>query len=151
MRRTLDRKFSGTGVTALAAAAIMLFAGTGCDGGKTVRGEFQRPADSAALEGRTFTAQNATGLRLGELPLELSFTDKSLSVNAGCNSMGGRYTATGGALRVRGLFSTEMACGHANRVEEWVMDLLIAGPDARLTGDVLVLQGADGHKLVLRG
>lgn len=43
-------------------------------------------------------------------PISLRFDDKSISINAGCNTLGGKYALVSGSLRAQTLFTTKMAC-----------------------------------------
>lgn len=43
-------------------------------------------------------------------PITMRFENGSVSVNAGCNTLAGKYTISKGVLRSQSLFSTKMAC-----------------------------------------
>lgn len=43
-------------------------------------------------------------------PISLRFEEKSISINAGCNTLGGKYSLVSGSVRAQTLFTTKMAC-----------------------------------------
>ena len=43
-------------------------------------------------------------------PIALRFQDKMISINAGCNSLGGKFSLSKGTLLAQTLFSSKMAC-----------------------------------------
>ena len=62
--------------------------------------------------------------------LLLSFDGDRISASAGCNQIGGSYSATDlGILEVTDLFMTEVGCdGPRHEQDEFVADFLVAGP-----------------------
>lgn len=85
-------------------------------------------------DGRPFPLEPGTRIRL-------SFgTDSELSVNAGCNSMGGRFRVDGGRLALPDLAMTDMGClAGLQEQDRWVAGLLTSRPGWRLAGDTLTL------------
>jgi heat shock protein HslJ len=70
-------------------------------------------------------------------------TDKTLSVQADCNSGGGNYKLTGNKLTITQLFSTEMYCGDES-IDYIFFDLLNRVKSYAVENGWLVLQLADG-------
>ncbi|MEX1072912.1 MAG: META domain-containing protein [Chloroflexota bacterium] len=99
----------------------------------------------AGLDGRVFlsTAVTTGGQPHALVPgtqVRISFTDRQISISAGCNSMGGAYQVVDGQLVLGGLSMTEMGCDpdrHAQ--DEWVSAFLGARPMLTLTGNTVVL------------
>lgn len=86
-----------------------------------------------------------TGTRIG-----LTFTDGRLSANAGCNSMSGPVTFTGGKLVVGDLAQTDLGCPGDGRhqQDEFVARFLGESPAYTLSGGVLDLETADARILL---
>lgn len=106
------------------------------ESGRTTRGE---------LDGRSFVSSQVTGSHtlVPGSTITLAFEGGSLSANAGCNSMAGRYTLAGGKLTAPQLASTMMACDQALMDQDtWLAQFLASGPAYALTGDTLTLTGA---------
>lgn len=128
---------------ALAVAAMLATAcgglGSGASGGPS----------AGDLDGRDFLSTSV--LEHGaERPLapdtqiRLGFADGRISVQAGCNSMGGDYGLEDGVLRLRGSMSmTEMGCDPDRMAQdEWISGFLGSSPRVRLDGPNLTLSGA---------
>lgn len=101
--------------------------------GRTTRGE---------LDGQSFVATQVTGshTQVPGATITLAFEGGSLSANAGCNSMAGRYTLAGGKLTAPQLASTMMACDQALMDQDaWLAQFLASGPTYTLAGDTLTL------------
>uniref|UniRef100_UPI003340488A DUF4377 domain-containing protein n=1 Tax=Castellaniella defragrans TaxID=75697 RepID=UPI003340488A len=100
-----------------------------------------RLASTAGLSGQPVVA-----LRPGlERPLRLSFSETSLSIQGGCNTLFGPYTLEpDGGLQAGPLASTRMACAPA-------LMQLDTEIGARLTGrlDIRILEGAGSPQLIL--
>lgn len=105
------------------------------------------PADP--LEGRDFLA---TGVTEGgtDRPLasgteiRLGFTKGRITIDAGCNGMGGRYSLDGPTLVVAALDTTEIGCDQARMDQDtWVAELVTSRPDLTLAGDSLTLTAGD--------
>ena len=98
------------------------------------------------LDGRTFVAQTVTGYDLVEgSELRLTFEDGRLSVNAGCNTIGGGYVVEGATLRFDGdAASTQMACEEPLMAQDtWISGLLTEGMEVALSNDELTLSSDD--------
>ncbi|HEY5881504.1 MAG TPA: META domain-containing protein, partial [Nakamurella sp.] len=94
------------------------------------------------LDGASFVATEVTGTHTiaPNSTITLTFEGGSLSANAGCNSMAGRYVAVGGKLTAPQLASTMMACDEALMAQDaWLAAFLAAGPTYTLDGDTLTL------------
>lgn len=102
------------------------------------------------LEGRVFLSQSVTE---GGKPralvdgtrLQLSFQEQAnVSAQAGCNSLGGEYTVTGGKLVITRAALTELFCEQKQFEQDgWYSDFLESSPTIMVDGNVLVLEGKD--------
>ncbi|WP_420120733.1 META domain-containing protein [Nakamurella sp.] len=104
--------------------------------GRTTRSE---------LDGRSFVSTQVTGghTLVPGSTITIAFEGGSLSANAGCNTMAGRYTLAGGKLTAPQLASTMMACDQALMDQDtWLAQFLASGPAYTLAGDTLTLTGA---------
>jgi heat shock protein HslJ len=113
---------------------------TGC-GSSSATGGSIGPAD---LSGRSFVAHKVDDPHHSVVPgthVQLSFTDRGLTVHAGCNTMSGQVTLDNGTLVVpHGLAMTEMGCPQPRMdQDEWVAKLLTSRPHVSLDGHQLVL------------
>jgi len=72
--------------------------------------------------------------------------DKTLSVQADCNSGGGSYRLSGNKLTISQLFSTEMYCGDES-IDYIFFDLLRQVKSYRVENGWLVLLLADGKRM----
>jgi heat shock protein HslJ len=108
-------------------------------------------APSAGLEGRTFLSVSVDGHDFVQgTTVRLTFTGGGVSVNAGCNSIGGSYTISGNRLTVGQVMSTEMACDPALMAQDqWIAAFLASGPVFALDGPNLTLTSG-GTTLRLR-
>ncbi len=122
----------------LALAAASMLAVGGCAGGSA-----GSPKPGPTLEGRTFLSTAVEGRALvAGTTVRVSFAGGSISVGAGCNSMGGTYRVEGGRLNVGALSMTEMACDQPLMAQDaWLANLLTDGPEITLDGDSLILAG----------
>ena len=133
-------------LASLVAAGLLA---AGCGGSE----ESDRAAATVEdLDGRAFTATAAQGFELdGQVPLTISFDGDTLSVDAGCNSIGGGYEIEEGELRGTELASTLMGCPPPlGEIETATTGMLSDGATATLEGDTLTLVGADGTRLTLQ-
>ena len=97
---------------------------------------------ASELDGASFVATEVTGTHTiaPGSTITLAFEGGSLSANAGCNSMAGRYVAVGGKLTAPQLASTMMACDEALMAQDtWLAAFLASGPIYTLEGDTLTL------------
>lgn len=95
------------------------------------------------LAGRTFLSTAVEGrVLVPGTRIRLEFRADSVSISAGCNSMGGTWMIDGGRLRVSAMSSTEMACDPPLMEQDrWVAKLLTDGAGIALDGDTLILAG----------
>lgn len=97
------------------------------------------------LSGRSFVADRVEDPHhtlVRGTHVQLSFTDHTLTAQAGCNTMSGQVTLVGGVLALDdGLAMTEMGCpGPRMDQDEWVADLLTSSPRMTLEGHTLVVE-----------
>jgi len=128
---------------ALVAASIAALLATACGG-------FGSGGPSGGdLDGRTFLSTSV--LEHGaERPLvsgtqiRLGFADGGISVQAGCNTIGGEYVLDGGVLHLPGPMSmTEMGCDPDRMAQdEWISRFLGSAPRVGLDGARLTLSGS---------
>ena len=108
--------------------AVGLLAGCGSEEG---------PAGAATadeLEGRTFVATGADGVRLVD-QITLAFEDGNVIGNGGCNVMRGGYTVDEGVLQVEVLAQTMKGCDPAHLDQDaWLAALLTDEPEVSLDG-----------------
>jgi len=94
------------------------------------------------LDGKSFVSTKVTGSHtiVPDSTITIAFEGGSLSANAGCNTMVGRYTLVGGKLTAPALASTMMAClGDLGDQDTWLAAFLSSGPTYTLDGDTLTL------------
>ncbi len=147
------------GLLAVLGAGVLLVGLTACasggsaGGGGTTSASPSPTADSGSaqpsgkaggseLDGASFVATEVTGTHTiaPNSTITLTFDGGSLSANAGCNTMAGRYTATGGTLTAPQLASTMMACDEALMTQDaWLAEFLASGPTYTLEDDTLTL------------
>jgi heat shock protein HslJ len=73
--------------------------------------------------------------------LRLNFSATDIGASAGCNHMGGTYRIDGGRLIVANLGTTDMGCDpDLMAQDQWLSELLGAGPAVSLVANDLVLQ-----------
>lgn len=78
----------------------------------------------------------------------LSFQERTLSANVGCNGMGGPWRVEGGRLIAGPLVSTRMFCEGRMEQENAVSAMLSGGPRLTVAGDRMMLTSA-GHSAEL--
>ena len=120
--------------------ALILTAGCGDDEDDAASTEGEA-VTSETLDGRTFVSTEVTGETLVEgSEIRMTFDGDQLSVNAGCNELGGGYTIEDGTLTAGPFRSTQMACEDAlQQQDEWLTALLEGGPTVTLADDVLTI------------
>ena len=109
-------------------------------------------APRSELDGQSFVATEVTGTHTiaPNSTITLTFEGGSLSANAGCNTMAGRYTLIGGKLTAPQLASTMMACDDALMAQDtWLAGFLASGPAYTLAGGTLTL--SNGTDTVVLG
>ena len=135
-------------------ALPLLLVATGCGDGGTDSGPVGRTVPD--LDGTSWIASGITehGQPRALVPgseLRVEFTEGDISINAGCNGMGGRYTLSEEAeLRTGTLSGTMMACDQPLMdQDQWLSGTVFAEPlVASLDGDTLTLS-REGLELVL--
>ncbi|MGI5179474.1 META domain-containing protein [Dactylosporangium sp. CA-152071] len=92
--------------------------------------------------GRTFLSQSTSRPLVPGTRIELRFDDGKVGFRAGCNYISGAARIDGGRLVVSEIMSTAMGCEpqHAEQ-DTWFATFLEAGPQLRLEGADLVLEG----------
>ena len=96
----------------------------------------------AQFEGITFVATEVTGAHtiVPGSTITLTFERGALSARAGCNSMFGQYTITGGVLSAPQLASTMMACDDALMAQDaWLAAFLASSPSWTYQNGTLTL------------
>jgi len=84
-------------------------------------------------EGKSIALVPGTKVRVG-------FSNNSVSASAGCNNMSGEYRLEGEKLVVGELAISAMGCPtNLGKQDQWLADLLTAGPTLVVDGDNLVL------------
>jgi heat shock protein HslJ len=117
--------------------AVGLLAGCGSEEGPA------GAATAGELEGRTFVATGADGVRLVD-QITLAFEDGTVVGNGGCNIMRGGYTVDDGVLQVEVLAQTMKGCDPAHLDQDaWLAALLTDEPEVSLTGDRLQVRTLD--------
>jgi heat shock protein HslJ len=99
-------------------------------------------AGAAQFEGITFVATEVTGAHtiVPGSTITLTFERGALSARAGCNSMFGQYTITGGVLSAPQLASTLMACDDALMAQDtWLAAFLASSPSWTYANGTLTL------------
>lgn len=94
------------------------------------------------LDGKVFIATGAEGYTPVEgSDLTLTFDGGRLTVNGGCNTMGGDYEVTDGTLAWTGMpMSTEMGCADDLMAQDqWLSEFFTTGVEAALVDDTLTL------------
>lgn len=129
---------------------LLLMAGCGAQG----PGGGDQPADGKELTGRTFLSTSVTGYQLAaNTRIILAFPEHGkITATGGCNHLFGEVNFDTDKLAVSNMGGTDMACGKPLMdQDDWVTKFLTAKPVWALTGDELVLTGADAEiKLVDR-
>jgi heat shock protein HslJ len=113
-------------------------------------------AGGGSLKGRSYlsTAVTADGKPkelVADTRIRMQFTDDGrLIADAGCNSMGGKVSTTGGRLSVQDLAITDLGCDPPRHAQDdWLAELLQDEPAWKLQADRLsVTKG--GTELVLQ-
>jgi heat shock protein HslJ len=118
----------------MAAAGLVVLTGCGADLG------------ASGLSGKTYlsTALTENGAPRKVAPdtrISLQFKDDgSLFANAGCNSIGGKFSTSGDKLKVGDLNMTNMACdGPRQQQEEWLLAVLNGEPTWKAEADKLTI------------
>lgn len=130
------KKLVGLTVTVLAVAALLSACSSGSD------------AESADMVGKTFTTQTVV-IEGVESPaadggtISLTFSDGSISINGGCNTLFGEANWTDGTISVPAgtLASTMMACSEPLMAQDQLLvTFFSSNPTWSLTGDTLTIE-----------
>jgi heat shock protein HslJ len=127
-------------LTALLAAVLV----AACSAGPGSSGS-GGTAGPGTLEGRTFLSTTVVGHDLvpGSTVRLVFRPNAQLGISAGCNSMGGRYTISGGVLSLADLATTDMACdAPLMQQDQWIAAFL-DGATITVSGDTLSVRQGD--------
>jgi heat shock protein HslJ len=76
--------------------------------------------------------------------VQLTFKDGSVNLQAGCNTMSGRFRVEDGHVDVSQVSGTERGCADAlMKQDEWLTDFLMASPSVSVDGDTVTLASDD--------
>lgn len=138
----------------VALALPLLLAASGCGDSGTDAGPVGRSVPD--LDGTSWIATGVTEhgqphALVEGAQLRVEFKDGKISLNAGCNMMGGDYTLTDEAeLRTGSLSSTAMGCEQPLMdQDQWISGTLFAEPLVASVDDNTLKLGRDGLELVL--
>src|SRR5262245_3841909 len=107
------------------ASFILIFAVAGGAGVVTADGPGPDPFDGVRLDGRTFLSTSVieggtAHILVPGTRIRMSFENRKVRVDAGCNVMMGRYVMDGPRLVINGLAMTEKTCDTARtNQDEW--------------------------------
>lgn len=109
------------------------------------------PALSSDLAGTQWTVQSIDGNPIAARTPSITFAaEDRISGQAGCNSFSGVYEAADGAIAVRALGRTKMACdAPLMSQEDALLSVLDKAERYWREGEHLVITAEDGHSLVL--
>lgn len=108
-----------------------------------------KPANFSDVESLTFksTAVTMGGKKkalASDKAISISFKNKSISANAGCNTMNGSATLVKGVLKVKALASTRMACTPAlMKQDTWLNKILTSNPKLTIQGKNLTISSGN--------
>jgi heat shock protein HslJ len=124
----------------LASGGVILTLGVAPTDGST-----PAPGGTATdLVGGTFVSTAIVGRQLvADTRVTVSFSDGMLVAQAGCNTMSGPYTVTGGRLLVDQMATTEMACPAAQSEQDAWLAAFLDGASVALDGGTLTLAAGD--------
>lgn len=118
-------------------AAVLGLAACGDEGGVS---------SDESLTGRTFLSESVTGRELvPDTQIRLGFQENGLiTASAGCNSLTGDATIGTERIEVDAVGGTEIGCDPERHAQdEWLADLLMAGPRYELDDDRLHLRSGE--------
>lgn len=142
------RRPIGVKTNLLAAAALIAVASLSACGDEdaTPKGA----DDSAALslddlDGRFFGSVRVDGHDLvRDTQVRIRFASSTVTADAGCNHLSGKASLDDGTLSVQNLGGTEIGCpGDLGAQDQWLTELLTAGPTLTLADDTLTLTSGD--------
>ena len=76
----------------------------------TARSAQLKDLHSLTFRSSSITVNGKKYLLASKEPISIRFEDKTISIKAGCNTLGGQYSISKGVLRAQSLFGTKMAC-----------------------------------------
>lgn len=114
-------------------------------GGSAGDGTGSAADPSAQLDGRRFESTAITGRDLvAGSTVTIGFDDTRVSIDAGCNGMGGTARWDGDVLSVRDLGMTDMACEQPLMDQDaWMADWIVGGVRVAVLGDGITLTADD--------
>ncbi|WP_051386437.1 META domain-containing protein [Actinokineospora inagensis] len=128
-----------------ALAVTLILAGCGSSGGSN-----QPATNGPTPVGKTYAYDSAKdkGTPHALVPgstVTLTFHDDGrLTANAGCNTIGGTVSLSGGTLQPGALSTTDMACSAGlEQQDQWLTHTLEANPTWRVDGDRLTLTSTE--------
>jgi len=128
-----------TAVALLAIAGITIAA---CGSDDSSASESVTAAD---LSNRGFVSSDVTGHELVDgSAITMNFLDDAVSVNAGCNTMNGRFEIADGTFTAEQFAMTMMACPDPLMAQDtWLSEFLASSPTIALDGSTLTFTGDD--------
>ncbi|MBA2445924.1 MAG: META domain-containing protein [Nocardioidaceae bacterium] len=143
----------GRTTAALIALASLLLTGCASES-SSADGSGPAPNDESPrafgdLDGRTFVStqvrREGKPHRLAsKAPIQLGFSESTLSANAGCNHLSGEGSVDADLLVITSMGGTEMGCEPAlMKQDEWLVAFLTAGPTVDTHGNNLTLSSGD--------
>jgi len=114
MKSVVSYVFLKTGLIAITATLLLGVSPSEATSSKPIYSNPRAPK-LADLQSLTFRSEYVTvnGKRFtlaSKNPISLRFEDKTISISAGCNTLGGNYSLTKGTLRAQSLFSSKIGC-----------------------------------------
>jgi heat shock protein HslJ len=100
---------------------------------------------AADLSNRGFESTDVTGHELVDgSEITMNFLDDTVSVNAGCNTMNGRFEIAGDTFTAEQFAMTMMACPDPLMAQDtWLSEFLASSPTIALDGSTLTFTGDD--------
>ena len=128
-----------TAVALLALAGLTVVA---CGSDDTSTSDSVSAAD---LSNRGFESTDVTGHELVDgSEITMNFLDDTVSVNAGCNTMNGRFEIAGDTFTAEQFAMTMMACPDPLMAQDtWLSEFLASSPTIALDGSTLTFTGDD--------
>jgi heat shock protein HslJ len=123
-------------------ALAILVVAVGCGGTSNSAQPGTRTPPKVGVVGHTYLSTAVSGHTLVRgTRITLTFDDKTLSANAGCNSLSGSYRVDGDRLVADQLGGTDMGCDPPRHAQdEWVAQLLQSKPVLAGGADTITLR-----------
>jgi heat shock protein HslJ len=120
---------------------MIVAAACGEDDSETASPDTTAPSSLAG----TYLSTAVTGRDLvAGTQVSVTFDDGTISLNAGCNTLGGDYRLDGNQLVADQLGGTEMGCDTARHDQDaWLASFFASKPAVSVAGDTLTLTGSD--------